>query len=211
MNKLILIYSVLLISFTSCLNNDNKEERIINALFENGAIQEETIYPNGEQDSLNYILIDYNPNGSIAFKGAYKNGKKEGLFTWTYPNGNKKWIDFYKAGINADTTFCYYETGELKRKVHLPDGDNRCKAIEFYKSGKIKISSYLVESSYIDSTWLAYHENGFIKERGLIRGGRKVGFWSFYNAKGELLDSIDQTGQDKFAFDFDEIETSLND
>ena len=72
-------------------------------------------------------------------------GKEEGTFTWYYPNGNKKWVETYLLGKSVDTTFCYYESGKLQRKV-LPPVDSIRKATEFYETGEVKIITYLYNS-----------------------------------------------------------------
>jgi len=183
----------------------NKEERVTTSTFANGDIKQEKVYPKGQNDSLNYDLIQYNSNGSIEMEGEFKNGKEQGVFTWFYPNGNKKWIETYDAGISIDTVFCFYESGKLKRKC-LPPINLIRQANEYYETGELKIESFINNRQYIDSSWTGFFRNGKIKESGKVKKGEKEGIWKYYDNQGSVLDSSDQTGMSKVAFDFEDEE-----
>ena len=154
---------------------------------------------------LNFIQRQYYDDGTIELEGKFIDLKEEGKFIYKYKNGKTKWIETYRGGEIVDTTYCYYETGELKRKV-LPSESVNKPAIEYYKTGEIKIETYLKNSTYIDSIWTAYFKNEKIKEKGLLHEGVKVGYWKFFNQASGKIDSIDQTGKPKVVFDFEEEE-----
>lgn len=120
---------ILLITFISSLflySCSTPEEREVQSTFENGPVKQEKIFRNSKKDSLNYILKQYNSDGSIEMIGEIKNGKEDGLFQWYYTNGNKKWVEKYENGKSVDTTYCYYESGELKREA-ITLNNNRIK------------------------------------------------------------------------------------
>ncbi len=154
---------------------------------------------------MNYTQKQYYSNGAIELEGRFINGKEEGVFEWKYKNGKPKWIEKYSNGKPVDTTFCFYKTGKLKRKVFPSLTGNR-QAIEYYETGEIKIKSFLNNSEYIDSIWTAYFKNGKIKEQGYLHNGSKIGYWKFYNAATNQVDSVDQTDKSKVVFDFEEEE-----
>jgi antitoxin component YwqK of YwqJK toxin-antitoxin module len=203
MNKQILyILTIVLIVFQSC---DSKKDREITLKYENGEPKQVKEYPYGRSDSNNYNLIQYNKDGSVEMKGEIRNGKEEGTFIWYYPNGNKKWQETFKQGVSIDTIYCYYESGKLKRKNYPPDQGTR-KAFEYYETGELKIISFISGGDFIDSNWTGFYKNGEIREIGQVENGRKVGIWKFYDIDSELTDSIDQTGESKVVFDFEEEE-----
>jgi len=138
--------------------------------------------------------------------GEIKNGKEDGVFYWFYPNGNRKWVEKYENGESIDTTFCFYESGKLKRKAITLNYNRIKQATEYYESGEIKIESFINDGSYIDSLWVGYYKNGIIKESGKVMMGKKIGVWKYFNKKGILLDSVDQSSQTKIVFDFEEEE-----
>ncbi len=179
------------------------EERITTSTYINGKVKQEKIFKNGKKDSLNYILKQYNYNGTIEMVGEFKDGKENGVFKWYYSNGNKKWIEKYRNGKSVDTTYCYYESGELKRMAITLNNSTIKEATEYYESGEVKIKSFINNGDYIDSLWIGYYKNGQIKESGKVSKGEKVGIWKFYNDEGILLDSVDQTGMSKIVFDFE--------
>lgn len=183
----------------------DKQEIEIISKYPNGRTKTDRVYSNGFKDSSNYIQRQYYENGAIELVGQFINGKADGLFEWKYRNGKPKWVEKYHLGTPIDTTYCYYETGELKRKVYPSVSVNR-RAIEYYKTGEFKIETFIKNSTYIDSTWVAYFKDGKIKEKGRVRAGLKIGYWKFYNDSTGQLDSVDQTNKSKVVFDFEEEE-----
>ena len=188
----------------SCQPNQDKE---VTASYDNGAPQQELTYINGKTDSLNYDVKQFNEDGTIEMVGRIRNGKQDGLYTWYYPNGNKKWVENFKNGYSVDTTHCYYEQGQIKRIIYPSDNGTR-KAIEYYDSGEIKIITFLTNGDFIDSTWTAFYKNRQVKELGNLKTGRRQGVWKFYSDSGQLTDSLDMTGLKKLVFDFEEVEKS---
>jgi uncharacterized protein len=196
---------IILLSFLLSCSNNNQVQKAseveIISKYENGKTKMERIY----STPSNFIQRQYYDDGTIEVEAKFVDFMEEGKFVWKYKNGKPKWIETYSAGKQIDTTYCYYETGELKRKV-LPSKSPIKAAIEYYETGEIKIETYLNNSTSIDSTWTAYFKNGKVKEKGLVQQGVKAGFWKFFNPASGKLDSIDQNGKPKVVFDFEEEE-----
>jgi len=186
--------------FNSCKSG---ERRKIIKTWDNGKTSIERIYFSDKNSD--YKLFQYNKDGSLELEGQYIDYKEEGTFNWYYSNGNKKWVETFKNGISIDTIYCYYESGKLKRKNFPPKNKTR-KAIEYYETGEIKISSFLFNSENIDSLWIGYFKNQKIKEIGKVNKGKKVGIWKFFDKNGNLIDSVNQSGKNKFIFGFEEEE-----
>ncbi len=56
---------------------------------------------------------------------------------------------------------------------------------EFYKSGRLKVSSSDFYSSY-HGNYIEYYENGSIKEIGQYNHGEKIGNWTYYKKNGKV-------------------------
>jgi antitoxin component YwqK of YwqJK toxin-antitoxin module len=198
MKKLYLIY-IFGIMLLSC----SKPESKIISTFENGNPQIEYIYVNGEKDHKNYRIKQYYHDGHIEMTGEVKDGKDDGEFIWYYQNGQRKSVENYSKGLTIDTTYCYYESGEIKRKVSPSIVNHNRKATEFYKSGEIKIITYIKNGEILDSSWSGYYKSGRVKEIGNIKEGKRIGLWTYYDSDGQVIDSLDLTGKKKSLFDFD--------
>ena len=60
---------------------------------------------------------DYDKDGKIAMQGSYKNGKKEGLFTFYYPNGQIESEGSFVSNYRWDVWKYYYSDGKIKQEL----------------------------------------------------------------------------------------------
>ena len=58
-------------------------------------MKSEVTYKVGKKDGLETVWYE---NGQMSFKGTFKDGKKDGLVTWWYENGQKRDERNYKDG-----------------------------------------------------------------------------------------------------------------
>ena len=122
-------------------------------------------------------------NGNRKEEGAFKEGKKDGVWTYFadsgtekiseeiweegrilhhatyYPNGNLRSESAYSDGV--ETTIYYYENGNREREGA-------------YKNGRE------------NGLWTWYYENGNKKEEGVFRDGKWDGAWTWYREDGTM-------------------------
>ena len=61
--------------------------------------------------------------GKTLLKGAHKNGKKDGLWTWWYENGQKSKEGTYKDGKQVELVTSWYENGQKGKEGTFKDGE----------------------------------------------------------------------------------------
>ena len=108
-------------------------------------------------------------NGEKRFKGNFKEGKRQGLWTWWNKNGQKKKEENYKDGKLDGLAVDWHENGQKREESN-------------YKDGRL------------DGLAVDWHENGQKKKGESWKNGEFVeGSENFWNSKGEPVDSLEET------------------
>ena len=71
-----------------------------------------------QKEKLNKFIFngqveEYYPNDQLRFKGNYENGKRDGIFTWYYPDGSLHKRVKYKLDQWITTYEEYFHNGQL--------------------------------------------------------------------------------------------------
>lgn len=116
-------------------------------------------------------FVDYYAHDStIAVEGTYAKGKKEGLFTVYFPNGQIAQSGQYVNDRKSGTWEYFYEDGKRHQVLDFRDGEILVK--EFWNEEGKK----LVESG--NGEWFGYESSErFMKTSGAVLNGRKNGTW----------------------------------
>jgi len=197
-----LLQIILMLFYISCSDSDkihdSKSESQTDSViynYEDSKIIED--YINGKNDSLNYDTYIYYLDGTQELAAKTRNGKREGDWIYYYNNGNKKWVETYEAGIPIDTTYCYYNSGILKRKV-VPSTSYHRLAFEYDSNSVLREVYYLYAPSedefYADSIYKSYYKNGQLKSVGALDCGYKNGNWRYFDDKGQLTIEKNESG-----------------
>ncbi|MEO5911313.1 MAG: hypothetical protein ABIP95_10520 [Pelobium sp.] len=126
---------------------------------------------------FNGFFTDYYNNNQPALTGTYLEGKKNGEFKFTYPNGKVKSSIFYNNNIPEGKWRYFYLSGnpwlEIEFKNQIPYlisfwDEKGMKRIENGK-GKLKLSQPVLD----------FNEFGFINTivKGSLKNGRPDGIW----------------------------------
>ncbi len=128
-----IIFSLIAIFLLAGCNNWKKE---ILDRYDDGKIETVAYWQKINGKKVYRKLVKYYSNGLIKEIQHYdENGKKHGKFTVWYPNGKKKWIEYYTHGVKNGKYVYWNQNGN--------------KLIEgYYKDG------------LADGTWKFYDENG---------------------------------------------------
>jgi hypothetical protein len=86
--------------------------------------------PIGEQHHENWFGFDFffmvrSTLDVFGSEGYYKNGKKDGLWTYWYPEGQKSSEAHYKDGVENGVTTCWYQNSQQLSEKHYKDGSGR--------------------------------------------------------------------------------------
>ena len=115
-----LLFIVLLFSCQTIKENHLKVPTEIENLFFNYVTAwSEFNYKKGKKDGLFTIWWD---NGQKHSEGTYKDGKIDGLETWYYKNGPKETETIYKNGKKDGLDIWYYENGQKKEETTFKYG-----------------------------------------------------------------------------------------
>ena len=122
-------------------------------------------------------------NGNRKEEGAFKEGKKDG--TWTF---------FADSGTEKISEEVWEEGRLLHHATYYPNGNPRSEStysdrgeatIYYYENGnKEREGAY--KSGLEDGLWIWYYENGNKKEEGFFRDGKWDGTWTWYREDGTM-------------------------
>jgi TonB family protein len=119
---------------------------------------------------FHFLVKEYTSSHNISMQGVYRSlnpDKKNGKFTWYYPDGNKKkecffennklvgeykvWytnknlkqLSIYKNGLLKGISKTWSETGKIQKYVEYKEGLKHGKFITYYTSGKpLRVDTY---------------------------------------------------------------------
>ena len=63
-------------------------------------------------------------NGKIGLLGEYKNGRKEGTWTYWYSTGEKKRESTYRDNKKEGTTYYWHQNGQMAKEITYRDDKN---------------------------------------------------------------------------------------
>jgi len=153
-------------------------------------------------------FVDYNNDGEAVLTGSYQKGKKEGLFTAYFANGQTKWQILFHADIPVDTVRYNYPDGLPMLEIRYDDG--KVYVLNFWdthrrqrvKDGEGKFE-FAVKAE-------GYNEYGYIftTYKGSIKNGKPDGNWDIFLEydKGEKdYAGYERFEEGKFKTGYDEI------
>ena len=120
---------------------------------------EEEAERKAKEEAERTTKVSYYGNGQKKSEFYYKNGKKDGLYTWWHENGQKKSEGHYKNGKKWVMTY-WDENGQKRLESHYKDGKQ-------------------------EGLWTQRHKNGQKKSEGHYKNGKRDGLWTVWNENGQ--------------------------
>ena len=142
---------------------------------------------NNKNGRLNGEVEYYYENGKLSYKGKFKNDRETGDWEYYYENGNKSSVGEYKDGEDIGVWTYWYENGKLKEVLEYLDTEGS-KINEAYD---INGNSTVINGN---GNYSYFNEDGSIASTGMVKDGDKIGLWSIYDPKGELIEEGDFDG-----------------
>ncbi len=139
-----------------------------------------------------WIFFEKNYKDSISVIGYYKDGQKNGLWTYFYPNGNIKAIITYSNNKKEGPVKLYYENGKLEEEGYWKGTKWVGEYKRYYPNGKLQYhwfydktgrrtgkQEYFYENGkkYIEGEWKDGKENGEMKEYYTNGKIKKITHW----------------------------------
>jgi antitoxin component YwqK of YwqJK toxin-antitoxin module len=150
------------------------------------------------------------PDGSVRYRGTFKNDRPVGQFTRYYPNGSKMAdMDFCEAGITARAELFYQDGTRAASGIYVNENkdsvwkyfsyyDGRPAFFETYNNGVKEGASgvwypngglseiFWYESNMRHGPWQQYYENGAVRIDARFENDLRHGEFRFYNSSGSL-------------------------
>lgn len=142
--------------------------------------------------------LAYNGNSTVPFTGTfaavvgvhkhyteeYRGGKLNGYKTWYSEAGRVGLKEAYVDGVKNGVQESYYRsTGNIRSRITYVGGRVSGPATWYDNSGKIL---HQEDFKGGNGEWIAYWDNGKVREKGRLAGGLQNGEWRSYTPKGEL-------------------------
>lgn len=142
--------------------------------------------------------LAYNQESSVPFTGVFiavvgvhkhyseefKDGKLDGYKIWYSEAGRIGMKEPYSGGLKNGVQETYYRnTGNIRSRVTYSGGRISGPMSWYDEAGKI-ISEQNLSGG--NGEWVAYWDNGVIREKGRLSGGLPNGEWRYFNIKGEV-------------------------
>lgn len=198
---------------------DIDDPKILAEILE-GAADKTKIHQRGKKgEELRYLVNTEIPftgwsksmhgNGQVECLACYENGKKHGLDTEWYENGQKGWEHNYKNNMLEGKTTSWYENGQKKIEATYVDGNQHGLFTTWYENGQKNIEAnyqddnthglitYWYENGQKKSEMnhkngqnhgqqITWHENGQKKLEANYQEGKRSGASTFWNENGEV-------------------------
>ena len=119
-------------------------------------------YKDGKKDGL----YTYWHEDVLMYEGTYKDGKEDGLWTKWYVNGQKNWEGTYKEGQTIDGLWTrWYENGQKNYEGTSKNGKREGLWTDYYENGqKMTVRTY--NDGKLMNSEKCWDKNGIEKECG---------------------------------------------
>ena len=174
---------------------DQKGDLVLIAKYENGKIIGKRKPDKVEE------FVEYHSNGRVKSKGLVKNKKRDGTWkifdnrgklikTVVYADGkmiNSSIHNDEKPKLRDGSAVTYHKNGRIKETGKYSKGKKNGTWKEFDSRGKLlKVKIYNFgkvineQAPEVIKPFTSYHNNGRIKEKGMLKNKKREGEWSLY-------------------------------
>ena len=187
-----------------------KPKGTVSDFYRNGTLRMKTKLESVNPDVLaDTTVVVYHDNGTMQAKGAFKNGKQNGVWITWHPNGNKASEGFYIEGKLDGDWQKWYPNGTPEGKgayrnnyadgkwtMWFPDGKKRSEGVirferkqgiwkEWDNRGNREEGEY--ENDIRTGYWTTWDSTGFMTSEGDYRQGNRDGKWRIYRPDGTTI------------------------
>lgn len=144
---------------------------------------------NGKKEG---IWTTYYRNGNIESKGSYSNGEKKGEWNEYHENGKLKEEGSYLNDKKVSTWNTYYDDGSTLYETgsygsYNAGGKNGAWKT-YHKNGALKIGCYY-NRGYLNGRYEQYRKDGSLKKSGIMEDNEETGIW-FESKKSDFVPGV---------------------
>lgn len=185
-----LIYAVLIIFLSGCLDKDHKKIVVqqpdgfykeVYIVFRDSIKDGKYIkfYPDGKMwDSCAYKMNKlegqrklFSKTGQAEIIENYKDGVMDGDYFVLYPNGKPKLKQTYVDGVLTGISFGYHPNGNLREKVTMKNNEENGGFEEYYEDGKLHWKGTYLNGNNEQDTLYEYSPDGELIKKMLCQMG----------------------------------------
>ncbi|HPJ72970.1 MAG TPA: hypothetical protein PK636_09815, partial [bacterium] len=153
-----------------------------------GSPEFEGQYREGREEGF---FVWWHPNGEIAQKGNFVNGRRQGEWESRHENGHPAWTGKFVDGREDGSSTAYHPNGVVARKGAFIAGRPEGEWTGFYGNGRLREEGKY-EDGLREGLWTFFDRRGAVVGQGFFREGRENGEWTVYTAglklQGSYLD-----------------------
>jgi antitoxin component YwqK of YwqJK toxin-antitoxin module len=127
-------------------------------------------------------------------KGAYKDGRMDGVWVHYYPTGKPRKQESYAAGVRHGVWKTYRPTGLPQEVKEYSNGRLDGQYVNYYANGKAWTTGTYNKDER-NGKWVKYSEDGRLVAEEYYDSGRSVGTWKIYRPDGRVLSTTEKRGQ----------------
>ena len=147
------------------------------------AWQQDVLFYNGKPYS-GYVLDKY-PNGKLAARNGYVNGKLEGIQEKWYENGSKMEVRFYTNNRKNGKHEGWYDNGQKRFEYIIKEDVPVATHREWYANGQLYTLFNYNSEGQPEGTQRMWYVTGQVKSNYIIKDGRRFGFLGAKGCMGE--------------------------
>ena len=133
---------------------------------------------NGEYHGpfTDYELEEVTALLGIYQEGEYRDGLREGPYTYFYPSGIIMGEGSYRSGRMDGTHTSWHENGQLWQKYTFSNGERDGPFEDYYENGQLMARGSFSNEELV-GPYEDYDENGQLQRKGTISNGERCGEW----------------------------------
>jgi antitoxin component YwqK of YwqJK toxin-antitoxin module len=98
-----------------------KERTVVEEKYPDGSAKKVCVYKGTESNKVLVREATYYQGGKKQMEGSYKNGLRDGKWTFWYENGNKWSEGYFRKGKSDGKRTTYYENGKVRYEAYYED------------------------------------------------------------------------------------------
>jgi len=126
----------------------------------------------------------WNDPGNRPGTGELADRRRDGTWSWGWPEGGARETREYRAGVLDGTVTAFYRDGTKQVEEHYRNGVPTGTWGWWFPDGKRAIEATYA-NGLLHGPLMKWHENGALALRGEMRNGRREGSWSEYDEDGK--------------------------
>ena len=130
----------------------------------------------------------------LACKGLYRCGRRHGVWSFYYPNGQLQSQQSYAMGTRHGTWKAYLPSAVIQETKEYVGSRLEGPYTSYHPNGQVYFTGMYSADSR-NGKWVKYDAQGHLAAEAFFDAGRSVGVWKTYRPDGRVLTTVRKRGQ----------------